>query len=158
MAVLVRIASKTGKSLDWLLGLADEVPRPVATDLPSRARAAAPSCIPDSERERFSWLAVALGHDYRLPTGGPVGWNRKVDAALRVLTAPLAEVRRGRGERAAKPETLLEALRTWSPEHWRDYVLFSLLAADRMVHPARVPPTRPPKPTRKARRRVSRRG
>ena len=81
----------------------------------------APDCIPESERERFVWLAVSVKSDVgedRLPG------NDAIAATLRLVAAPLMELRRRRGEPAITAEAALDELRKYSPEKWRDYVLF----------------------------------
>ncbi len=96
----------------------------------------APDCIPESERERFVWLAVSVKSDVgedRLPG------NDAIAATLRLVAAPLMELRRRRGEPAITAEAALDELRKYSPEKWRDYVLFGRMALERIVHPARSP-------------------
>jgi hypothetical protein len=77
-------------------------------------------------------------------------------AALALLAAPLAEIRRKRGEGRATPEALLAELREFDPNGYRDYVLFTMLALDTLASPqgnAGPRPTPPPRhrPQRPAR-------
>ena len=96
----------------------------------------APDCIPESERERFVWLSVSVKSDIGRDV---LPGNEAIGATLRLIAAPLMELRRRRGAAATSPENALEELRQWSPNHWRDYVLFSRMALEKIVHPARSP-------------------
>lgn len=138
------IKDRTSPTVRWAVLAADVLAIPAAflligagrtgleTDLGSQLREQAPGIIPAAERERFMWLAQSVRLDCRV-TG-----ERGVATTMRMLTAPMAELRRARREPKGTPDAMLEALRTYQPQAFRDYITFTLLAAEKVVRPGRL--------------------
>jgi transcriptional regulator with XRE-family HTH domain len=132
----------TSPTISWLVQAAGILECPVPrlltggsrTGIDDQLAAWAPACIPEAERERFGWLAVSLKSDLGKRTPN----NEALTVTLKLITAMLAALRAARGENRVAPEGMLEELRRYSPQRWREYVLFSLMAANLVVQPARV--------------------
>lgn len=122
-----------------------ESPPSQADDVHSLYRRQAPEFVPDWLRERIGALMGTVAQDLRL-TDRPAA----IRATMRLLTAMLSELRRARGEGAAKPEQMLRELHEWrGSQRLEDFLLASLTAARIIVNPARVAK---PKPTNTKRR------
>lgn len=101
-----------GVTTDFVLFGVTGEERPAAADFPSLTKGLAPGSIPESLREEYGHFLRAVGFDY----GRSASYSDALDAAMRLLTAPLAELRRQRGERRLAPQSLLTDLRNYRGE------------------------------------------